>query len=140
MVESGYSVTTVDGIPTVRMDDVDEVSDEFAAIGVKNIDDEELETEEMKVKVWDIPPGAKMGLHGHSSQEEFYYILRGTFELYVGGPDEFETYEMEPGGMFAVSPEIARSYTNIGDKVGKVLVVAAPNVSERGIPVKDLFD
>lgn len=138
MVESGYSVTHVDDVSILRMAEVDDVPEKFDRISVQNLDDEELGTEEMKVKVWHIPPGEHMGVHGHPSQEEFYYVLEGQFRVHIGPPGETDTYEIGTGSVFAASPEIARGYENIGDDSGRVLVVAAPNVPEHGIPEGEL--
>lgn len=138
MVTSEYNVAHVDEIPVIRMAEIDDVPEKFDRIGVQNLDEERLATEEMKVKVWHIPSGEQMGIHGHSTQEEFYYVLDGTFRVHIGPPGETEIHDVGPGTVFAASPDIARGYENIGDDEGRVLVVAAPNVSESGIPEKEL--
>lgn len=138
MVTSGYTIAHVDDVSLTRMAERDDVPDEFNRIGVKNVDDEQLETEEMKVKVWHIPPGERMGVHGHPTQEEFYYVLDGTFRVYIGSPGDTDTYDVGPDTVFAASPDVARGYENIGDENGRVLVVAAPNVPEGGIPEPEL--
>lgn len=140
MVESGYNITHIDDIETLLMADIDEVEEEYDAIGVKNLDEQELGTENMKAKIWEIPPGERMGIHGHSEQEEFYFILDGTFEVSLGPPGQTESYEVQPGGAFSASPEVALGYENISQEVGRVLVVAAPRVEERGIPEAELIE
>jgi mannose-6-phosphate isomerase-like protein (cupin superfamily) len=137
MVESGYAVVDRQDAPVTHMADVEAVHDEFDALDVRNVD-EPLATEEMKVKVWTIPPGKRMGAHGHERQEELYYVLQGTFDLRIGPPDEAETVQVDEGTFFAASPGLVREYTNVGEDDGRVLVVAAPNVDEDGIPEHEL--
>lgn len=137
MVESDYSVVHRDDAPVVSMADVDEVPEEFDPLTVRNVD-EALQTEELTVKVWTVPPGAHMGVHGHERQEECYYVLRGTFEVEVGPPGDTETVEAGPGTFFAASPEVARGYENVDDEIGTVLVVSAPKVEDRGIPEAEM--
>lgn len=138
MVANGYAITHVRDIPVLRMADIDEVPDQFDRLGVQNIDEQHLATEEMKVKIWHVPPGERLGPHGHRRQEEVYYVLEGIFQVSIGQPGETDTYEAEPGTVFAVSPEMVRGYENIGDEPGRVLVVAAPNVDEGGIPEHEM--
>lgn len=138
MGSDGYTVAHVDEVPLVRMAEIDEVSEKFDRIGVQNLDEERLDTEEMKVKIWHIPPGEEMGVHGHPTQEEFYYVLEGTFRVVIGPPGETDTYEVGPGSVFAAGPDVARGYENVGEEGGRVLVVAAPNVSEGGIPEHEM--
>lgn len=116
------------------MAEIDGIPEKFDRIGVQNLDEEYLETEEMRVKLWHIPPDERMGIHGHRTQEEFYYVLEGTFRVHIGAPGGTDTHEVGPGTVFAASPNVARGYENIGDGDGRVLIVAAPNVSEGGIP------
>lgn len=79
-----------------------------------------------------------MGTHGHPTQEEFYYVIDGTFRVHIGPPGKTDTHEVGPGTVWAASPEVARGYENIGDEDGRVLVVAAPNVPKGGIPESEL--
>lgn len=138
MVSSGYTLAQVDDVPLLRMGEIDDVPDDFAPLGVQNLDEEELNTEEMKVKLWYIPPGERMGTHGHTTQEEFYFVLEGNFRVDIGSPGDTDTHQVGPGTVFAASPEVARGYENIGDHEGRILVVSAPNVSEGGIPEREM--
>lgn len=133
-----YALARVEAVPLLRMAEVAEVPEEFDGLGVRNLDREALGTDEMKVKVWRVPPGDRMGVHGHSTQEEVYYVLDGRFEVRIGPPGETERREVGPGTVFAAGPGVARGYENVGDVVGRVLVVAAPNVEDRGIPEDEL--
>lgn len=138
MVRTGYTVSHVDDVDVVRMAEIEEVHEKFDPLGVQIIDETALGTEEMKIKLWHVPPGETMGTHGHPTQEEFYYILEGRFAITIGPPGQTETYRGRPGTVFAASPDIARGYENNGEEEGRVLVVAAPNVSESGIPEDEL--
>lgn len=138
MDTSAYQIGDVDEVDILRMSEIEDVPEQFDRIGVQNLDETPLDTEEMNVKIWHIPPGDEMGVHGHSTQEEFYYILEGTFRVEIGSPGNTERYEAEAGTVFAASPDVARGYENIGESEGRILVVAAPNVSDPGIPARDL--
>lgn len=138
MVESGSAITHVGHVPIVRMAEIEDVPEKFDRLGVRHLDEEALGTEAMKVKVWHVPPGDRMGKHGHPTQEECYYVLQGEFEVYLGPPGETETHDAGPGTVFVASPDVARGYENVGDEAGRVLVVAAPNVAEPGIPESEL--
>lgn len=140
MVESGYRVAHVEDVPILRMAEVEDVPDEFDQLGVVNLDEEALGTEEMWVKIWDVPPGSRMGIHGHTSQEEFYYVIRGTFDVHIGPPGATDTHRVEAGAVFAASPGVARGYENVGEEPGRVLVVAAPKVEEGGTPEQELME
>lgn len=67
MVESGYNIAQIREVPVVRMAEIEEVPEEFDTIGVRNVDEERLETEEMKVKVWSIPPPRRADGHSWTS-------------------------------------------------------------------------
>lgn len=138
MVTTGYNVAHVEDVPVVRMAEIDEVAEKFDRLGVQNLDEAALDTEEMKVKLWHVPPGERMGVHGHPTQEECYYVLDGQFRVHIGPPGATETHEARPGAVFAASPDVARGYENVGEEPGRVLAVAAPNVPERGIPEHEL--
>lgn len=139
MVESGYALTHVDDVPVTHMADIEDMPKKFHPLDVRNVD-EVLETEKMKVKMWYIPSGSVMGAHGHSQQEELYYVLQGTFSLRIGPPDNIETVEVKTGAFFAASPEVVRGYENVGEEEGRVLVVSSPNVDEPGIPEPEMVD
>ena len=140
MVTSGYNITHVDDVPLTQMAEIEAVDEKFNRLGVQNLDEEKLGTEEMKVKIWIIPPGERMGVHGHPTQEEFYYILEGYFRISLGPPGKTDTLEAGPGMVFAASANVARRYENIGEENGRVLTVAAPNVSEGGIPEQEMIE
>lgn len=133
----GVRVPHVDEVPVTSTADVEAVYEEFDGLDVRDVD-EALGTEEMKVKVWRSPPGETIGVHGHSRQEELYYVLDGTFSVRIGPLDDTETVEVGPGAFFAASPEMVREYESTGTEDGVVLVVAAPNVDEGGIPEHEM--
>lgn len=137
MVESGHAVVEADDVPVVSMADVEEVPEQFDPLSVRNVWDA-LGTDELKLSVWELPPGAHMGAHGHERQEECYYVLEGRFRVEVGPPGETETHEVGPGAAFAADPDVVRRYENVGEGTGRVLVAAAPNVEDRGIPAEEL--
>lgn len=88
----------------------------------------------MKVKMWHISPGDRMGIHGHPSQEEFSYVLDGPFPVYIGPSGETDSQQAGPGAVVAASPEVARGYENIGKEPAGMRTGAAPSVPEARIP------
>ena len=138
-IEEGYAVAPLEAVPVTDMADVEAVPEQFDPLDVRDVD-EALGTAALKPKVWTVPAGAYMGAHGHPTQEEVYLVLAGRFEVRIGPPGEEETREAGPGTLFRAAPHVARGYENVGEGPGRVLVVAAPNVEERGIPAAELGD
>ena len=138
MVENGQGVVeSLDAVDPIDMAALEDVPEQFDPLSVRNVS-EALGVEASKVRVWEVPPGAYMGIHGHETQEEVYHVLSGRFAVDLGPPGETERVELEPGAFFAASPETARGYRNVGTEPGRMLVVAAPNVDEDGIPEDEL--
>ena len=139
MTDEGYAVAPLEAVPVTDMADVAAVPERFDPLDVHDVD-EPLGTTASKPKVWTVPPGAHMGAHGHPTQEEVYLVLAGRFEVRIGPPGEAEACEAGPGTLFRAAPHVARGYENVGEGPGRVLVVAAPNVEEDGIPAPELED
>jgi mannose-6-phosphate isomerase-like protein (cupin superfamily) len=58
------------------------------------------------------PPGYEGFEHYHDTQDELYFVHRGTARFEVGG----ETRELGPGGLCHVESTTPRKVTNIGDE------------------------
>ncbi len=134
MSDPEYAVADLTNVPVTSMADVPAVHDEFDPLDVLDVD-EALSTDRLRPKVWRVPPGERMGAHGHETQEEFYHVLRGRFAVRIGLPGD-----TEPGTAFAASSDVVREYENVGEEPGLVLVVAAPPVDEGGIPEAEMVD
>ena len=65
------------------------------------------------------PPGMDGFLHYHDTQDELYFVHRGTARFEVDG----ETRELGPGGLVHVESTTPRKVSNIGDDDLVLLVV-----------------
>lgn len=74
------------------------------------------------------PPQAGPPLHSHRRQDEFFYVLEGTFTARIGN----DTLEADPGTSILLPREIAHTYQNTGDEPGRILAMIAP---AGGIPM-----
>jgi mannose-6-phosphate isomerase-like protein (cupin superfamily) len=66
-----------------------------------------------------MPPGFDGFLHFHDTQDELYFVHRGTARFEVDG----ETREVGPGGLVHVESTTPRKFSNAGDEDLVVLVV-----------------
>lgn len=60
------------------------------------------------VQLVQVPPGKRVGEHYHRHQTEFYYILRGSAELRIGG----EVYRAGRGEAYVCLPGEVHSVDN----------------------------
>jgi mannose-6-phosphate isomerase-like protein (cupin superfamily) len=65
------------------------------------------------------PPGMDGFLHYHDTQDELYFVHRGTARFEVDG----ESRELGPGGLVHVESTTPRKVSNIGDDDLVLLVV-----------------
>jgi mannose-6-phosphate isomerase-like protein (cupin superfamily) len=59
-----------------------------------------------------MPPGYKSGRHYHETQEELYFVHRGTIEMEFG---DGSTHRLEEGGFARVDAATVRSVHNVGE-------------------------
>ena len=57
------------------------------------------------------PPGYEGFEHWHDTQDELYFVHRGTAKFEVGGEERI----LEPGGLVHVESTTHRKVTNVGD-------------------------
>lgn len=88
-----------------------------------------LGLENMRVKVWYFDEGEEITYHAHPTQEEFYYVMDGTFSLKLGPSGEEEYVEVGPGTVFAAGPRTGHGHRCISED-GVVLSIGAPNVDD----------
>lgn len=69
-----------------------------------------------------VRPGNGAPPHIHHNEEEAFYILEGTFRITV----EDEAHELQQGDFLHVQRGAVRSFTNIGEADGRVLILHAP--------------
>jgi quercetin dioxygenase-like cupin family protein len=65
------------------------------------------------------PPRYEGPEHFHDTQDELYFVHRGTIRVDVGG----ETRELGPGGLFHASATTHRRISNAGDEEAVVFIV-----------------
>jgi mannose-6-phosphate isomerase-like protein (cupin superfamily) len=58
-----------------------------------------------------MPPGYDGFLHYHDTQDELYFVHRGTAQFEVDG----EVRELGPGGIVHVESTTPRKFSNVGD-------------------------
>lgn len=68
-----------------------------------------------------IPPGYAGGVHYHDTQEETYFVHRGTVEFRFG--DGSDAHVLGPGGVARVDPQTPRGLCNIGEDDAVVVVI-----------------
>jgi|ERR1700760_4020460 len=59
-----------------------------------------------------MPPGIDSGFHYHDTQEELYFVHRGTIEMEFG---DGSVHELGEGGMARVDAATVRKVRNVGD-------------------------
>ena len=59
-----------------------------------------------------LPPGMETGFHYHDTQEELYFVHRGTIEMRFG---DDSTITLGPGGLARVDASTVRQIHNVGD-------------------------
>lgn len=85
-------------------------------------------------------PGGGVPLHYHKDDEESFYVVEGTYEFRAGD----NLVVTGPGDYLFVPRPALHSFFNIGDTVGRVIVVLSPGgIHERffeeiGEPIADL--
>lgn len=87
-------------------------------------------------------PGGGVPLHYHTEDEESFYVVEGTYEFRAGE----DSVVAGPGGYLFVPRPTPHSFFNIGDTVGRVIIVLSPGgIHERffgeiGEPIEDLLN
>ncbi|HEY3830452.1 MAG TPA: cupin domain-containing protein [Solirubrobacteraceae bacterium] len=67
-----------------------------------------------------IPPGIESGFHFHETQEELYFVHRGTLEMEFG---DGSVQPLEEGAFVRVDAPMPRKIRNVGDIDGIYLCV-----------------
>lgn len=68
------------------------------------------------------PPGTGPPLHTHREQEEFFYVLEGTFTVMVGESRR----QVGPGVSVTLPRGVGHTYRNSGEDDGRLLVCIVP--------------
>ena len=83
-------------------------------------------------------PGGGPPPHVHTREDEFFYVLDGTFEIRIGD----EVHTVEPGGFAYVRRGTVHNFRNIAGTPGRILVGFTPGgiegfFRESGRPATD---
>jgi mannose-6-phosphate isomerase-like protein (cupin superfamily) len=68
------------------------------------------------------PPGLGIPPHVHQIEDEYIYVLEGTFEVFLDG----KTYEAGQGALIYFPRTIAHGFRNIGAGAGRTLWTVVP--------------
>ena len=76
--------------------------------------------------VWSLKPGEGPRSHWHAMQDEYFYVLSGTYQLKIGS----EEYELNPGDLGFVPRGFVHTFKNSSQSVGQLLEWSIPGVNE----------
>ena len=83
-------------------------------------------------------PGEEPPVHTHATEDEFFYVLDGSFEIRIGD----DVHVLGPGGSAYVPRGTVHAFRNAGDTAGRLLVGFTPAgmdefLREAGRPAAD---
>jgi mannose-6-phosphate isomerase-like protein (cupin superfamily) len=86
------------------------------------------------VSIAECEPGNGPGLHRHLNTVENFFCLSGRFEIAWGDQGE-HTLVLEPLDMISVPRGENRSFRNISNELGRLLVMIVPETNEQVDPI-----
>jgi quercetin dioxygenase-like cupin family protein len=86
------------------------------------------------VSIAECEPGNGPGLHRHLNTVENFFCLSGRFEIAWGDDGEHKTV-LEPLDMISVPRGENRSFRNVSDELGRLLVMIVPESDEQVDPI-----
>ncbi len=78
----------------------------------------------------EVPAGEGPPFHVHEKEEEFFRILEGRFAFWCNG----SRVELTEGGVICVPRGSVHTFQNVGDKMGRLMVVMTPGGFEGFFP------
>lgn len=78
----------------------------------------------------EVPPGEGPPPHVHEREEEFFRILEGHFAFWCNG----QRVDLGSGGVIVVPRGAVHRFQNIGESVGRLMVVMTPGGFEGFFP------
>jgi hypothetical protein len=69
-----------------------------------------------------VPPGAGPPWHIHHREDEGFYVLEGTFEIFFGG----QRFVVTPGAFAHLPRDVPHRFSNVGDRAGRLLRIVSP--------------
>ena len=76
--------------------------------------------------VWSLKPGEGPRPHWHAVQDEYFYVLSGTYHFKIGD----EEYELNQGDLGFVLRGFIHTFKNSGQTLGQLLEWSIPGVNE----------
>ena len=76
----------------------------------------------LAITIAECPPGNGAALHAHEQSVENFFCLNGRFEIAWGDQGEHKLV-LEPMDMVSVPPGVCRSFKNLSNETGRLLVV-----------------
>jgi quercetin dioxygenase-like cupin family protein len=71
-------------------------------------------------------PGGGPPPHIHTREDEFFYVLDGTFDIRIGD----DVHRVGPGGFAYVPQNTVHNFRNVGDTASRILVGFTPSGME----------
>ena len=81
-----------------------------------------------------LPPGGGPPMHVHEREDELFRVLSGRFGFWCAG----DYVELEEGGCIALPRGVPHRFQNVGETVGRIMVVVTPGGFEAFFPVVEL--
>jgi quercetin dioxygenase-like cupin family protein len=132
-----YTVVSTEDVERVDLTDVEEYP---LSVDVRAIASA-LGSAELRVNVWHLDPGEEVPFHVHTEQEELFYVREGEFRVWVGDPDDAETFTADAGAFWVVGPDWGRGHRCVGNEEGTLLAFGTPAVddySPEWIPLEEV--
>ena len=83
----------------------------------------------LTITLAECPPGDNAGLHKHTASVENFFCVEGRFEIIWGEEGQFSTV-LEPLDFVSVPAGVYRDFKNVGDKLGRLLVMIQPEAGD----------
>lgn len=84
----------------------------------------------LTVTLAECPPGDSAGLHQHTASVENFFCVQSRFEITWGDEGQFSTI-LEPLDFVSVPAGVYRDFKNVGNELGRLLVMIQPEPGDR---------
>lgn len=79
----------------------------------------------LTITLAECPPGDSAGLHKHTASVENFFCVQGRFEITWGDQGQFSMV-LDPFDFVSVPAGVYRDFKNVGDGLGRLLVMIQP--------------
>lgn len=121
-----YGISEQDDLPIKDFSESEDVPVDLSMTDVGRV----LGCENLAAKLWYFDEGEAIRYHAHAEQEEFFFVVDGTFSLTLGNPGAKETVDVRPGAVWRATPSIGRGYRCTSPEGGTVLAIGVPPVED----------